>query len=116
MKIYIVTKGEYSDYHICNVTTDYEKAKRYKEVYSDDWEEACIEVYKDEENGKENYCWTYNPNTNIVEMIDCCNPEQVYVSRWGTIAWVTVYAPNEKHAIKKAQDMIAKYKAEQVGL
>lgn len=27
MKIYIITKGEYSDYHICKATTDYEKAK-----------------------------------------------------------------------------------------
>ncbi len=37
MKIYIITKGSYSDYHICNVTTDYDKAKRYKEAYSDNW-------------------------------------------------------------------------------
>ena len=52
MKIYIITKGCYSDYHICNVTADYEKAKRYKEAYSDNWGEACIEVYEDGENGK----------------------------------------------------------------
>lgn len=29
MKIYIVTAGEYSDYHICKVFTDKEKAEKY---------------------------------------------------------------------------------------
>ena len=37
-------------------------------------------------------------------------------NREGKICRVYVYAPDEKHAIKKAQDMIAKYKAEQAGL
>ena len=68
MKIYIITKGSYSDYHICNVTTNYKKAKRYKEAYSDNWGEACIEVYKDGENGKENYCWVYNPVSNTAKI------------------------------------------------
>lgn len=48
MKIYIITKGEYSDYHICKATTDYEKAKRYKEAYSTNWGDARIEIYEDE--------------------------------------------------------------------
>lgn len=49
MKIYAITKGNYSDYHICRLTTDYEKAKRYKEAYSDKWGEAWIETYEDNE-------------------------------------------------------------------
>lgn len=116
MKIYIITQGCYSDYHICNVTTDYEKAKRYKEAYSDNWGgEACIEVYEDGENGKDNYCWAYNPVSNTAE-ISHYNKKEIMKNREGKICRIYIYAPDEKHAIKKAQDMIAKYKAEQAGL
>lgn len=116
MKIYIITKGDYSDYHICNVTTDYQKAQRYKEAYSDDWGEACIEVYEDGRKGKDNYCWGYNPVSNTVKMSEYPWKEKVMTNREGKIYRVYVYASDEKHAIKKAQDMIAKYKAEQAGL
>lgn len=116
MKIYIITKGDYSDYHICNVTTDYEKAKRYKKAYSENWGEACIEVYEDGENSKENYCWTYNPVSNTAEISEYNWKTSVMTNGEGKICSVHAYAPDEKHAIKKAQDMIAKYKAEQAGL
>lgn len=116
MKIYIITKGSYSDYHICNVTTDYKKAKRYKEAYSDNWWEACIEVHEDGENGKENYCWAYNPVSNTAKISEYNGKERVMKNREGKIYSVYVYAPDKKHAAKKAQDMIAKYKAEQAGL
>lgn len=115
MKIYIITKGDYSDYHICNVTTDYEKAKRYKKAYSENWGEACIEVYEDGENGKDNYCWAYDPVSNTAEISEY-NEKEIMKNREGKICCVYVYAPDEKHAIKKAQDMIAKYKAKQAGL
>ena len=45
MKVYVVTRGEYSEYHICGLTTDEESAKKAKKFYSDDWCEAEIEVY-----------------------------------------------------------------------
>ena len=35
-KVYVVTKGEYSDYHICRVFLDKEEAERYKESISDE--------------------------------------------------------------------------------
>lgn len=113
MKIYIITKRDYSDYYICNVTTDYEKAKRYKEAYSDYWGKACIEVYEDGENGKENYCWVYNPISNTAEISDH-NVKKGIRKIDGKICGVYVYAPDEKHAITMGQDMIATYKAQQV--
>lgn len=115
MKIYIITKGDYSDYHICNVTTNYQKAQRYKEAYSDDWGEAWIEVYEDGEKEKERYCWTYNSVSNTIRISDYNANEGVLKTIGGNYR-VIVYADTEKHAIKKAQDMIAKYKAEQAGL
>lgn len=116
MKIYIITKGDYSDYHICNVTTDYQKAKRYKEAYSDKWGEARIEVYEDGEKEKECYCWNYNPVSHTAEISNYNEKERVVKDRKGKIYSVVVYADIEKHAVKKAQDMIAKHKAEQAGL
>lgn len=116
MKIYIITKGDYSDYHICNVTTDYQKAKRYEEAYSDNWDDARIEVYEDGENEKERYCWAYNPVSNTATISEYNEKERVKTNMRGEICTVIVYAPDEKHAIKIAQDMLAKYKAEQAGL
>lgn len=46
MKIYVITKGDYSDYHICAVTEDKDKAKELKKIFTDDWREANIEEYE----------------------------------------------------------------------
>ena len=76
---------------------------------------ACIEVYEDGENGKDNYCWAYDPVSNTVEISDY-NEKEIMKNREGKICRIYIYAPDEKHAIKIAQDMIAKHKAEQAGL
>lgn len=69
MKIYAITKGDYSDYHICRLTTDYEKAKRYKEAYSDKWNEACIETYEDNENDEQMLYWQYSLGTDTLKKV-----------------------------------------------
>lgn len=46
MKIYVITKGAYSDYHICAVATDKKKAEILRKAFSDDWNEAQIETYE----------------------------------------------------------------------
>lgn len=58
----------------------------------------------------------YNPVINTAKISNYNEKESVKKDRGGAIYNVVVYAPDEKHAIKKAQDMIAKYKAEQAGL
>ena len=45
MKIYVITKGSYSDYHICTVTTDKEKAEKLAKIYSDRYDSAQVEEY-----------------------------------------------------------------------
>lgn len=50
MKIYVITKGEYSGYHICAATTDKDRAEILKRMASTDGpygEEAKIEEYDD---------------------------------------------------------------------
>ena len=52
MKIYIVTKGSYSDYHICGVAVDLKEAERLQNVNTDEWDMARIETYDTEDNGE----------------------------------------------------------------
>jgi hypothetical protein len=47
MKIYVVTKGVYSDYGIITATLDRERAEKIAKRYSDQWYEAEVEVYED---------------------------------------------------------------------
>ena len=52
MKIYIVTKGSYSDYHICGVAVDLKEAERLQNINTDEWDMARIETYDTEDNGE----------------------------------------------------------------
>lgn len=47
MKIYIVTKGSYSDYHIIAATLDEKKAYELAKRSCSRWEDAEVEVYED---------------------------------------------------------------------
>lgn len=51
MKIYVITKGHYSDYHIITATTDEKLAYKIKGKFSgnDSYDEADIEVFEDAE-------------------------------------------------------------------
>ena len=35
--VYVITKGQYSDYHICAVTMDKDRAERMRKLYNGDW-------------------------------------------------------------------------------
>ncbi len=59
-KVYIVTSGTYSDYHICAASLDKEHAELLAEKYTDSYDEAVIEEYElDEffEEAKRGYFW-----------------------------------------------------------
>lgn len=116
MKIYAITKGDYSEYHICRLTTDYEKAKRYKEAYSDRCGEAWIETYEDNENDEQMLYWQYNLDTDTLTLSETIDAEKIWVRRDGSIYRVDVRASDKVHAFEKVFDMLAKYKAEQAGL
>lgn len=45
MIIYVITKGSYSDYHICDVTTDKARAEKLRKFYTDNYDVAEIEEY-----------------------------------------------------------------------
>lgn len=45
--IYVITHGEYSDYHICAVATTEERAEELRRMYCDDYCQAEIETYEE---------------------------------------------------------------------
>ena len=47
MKLYAVTRGDYSDYHIITLTADKEAAKKIAKMFSDEYDVAKVEEYED---------------------------------------------------------------------
>ena len=116
MKLYAITKGDYSSYHICALTVDKKKAMKLKKVYSDEWYDAMIEEFEDGQPGELNICWYYNNWFDEAKVEDYAKPEKIEFRHDGVLIGAYVFASDEEHAKKKAHDMIAKYKAEQAGL
>lgn len=125
MKIYVVTKGEYSDYHIITATTDKELAEKIANKFTGDWDEdeASVEEYEDaeiylkpiwkvkfDEHGNIKKCekTDYEPDYKIVNECNyyCYNREFSIV----------VEADNEEHAIKIASEKRAEYLARKAGI
>lgn len=48
MKVYVVTAGEYSDYHICKIFLDKEKAEKYVALENEINEYLCDQCWVDE--------------------------------------------------------------------
>jgi hypothetical protein len=45
MKVYVITAGKYSDYHICAVASNSERAELLRKYYCCGGEEANVEIY-----------------------------------------------------------------------
>ena len=110
--IYVVTKGEYSDYSVYGVFSDELLAKKYAELLSDpDWDTAQVETY--ELNKMPDFPANKLPFT--VEMdIDGNTPfgvkrsslddfEKHYFFSVGCLV-IDVWATDEQHAIKIANE------------
>ena len=129
MKIYVITKGEYSDYHICGVTVDKARADNLARCYSTEWEKAKVEEHDTDDvnpvlEGKTGYRVTFFDNGNVYQVtpqsIDYFTPgvEKIEYPRFwnGATLHVGVYAYDEKSAIKIASEKRAKWLAENLGL
>lgn len=122
MKIYVVTKGCYSDYHIITATTDEKLANDIKEKFSEDysWGEAEVEVYEDAEIFmKPCYFLRFDKNGNVIELEES-NKEYDYDERCGIDIkgnfYVYVATDNEEAAIKIGAERRAMYLAQKYGL
>lgn len=124
MKVYVITKGCYSDYHICGVVTDQEAAEKLVKLYSDRRDDAEIEVFDTDVpmgylSGRLPYKVHFESNS-MVRVWPAYEDDdfkegyleyQRHVYAPGDM-WVHVLAKDEAHALKIAADKRAQYLAE----
>lgn len=123
MKIYVVTEGSYSDYHIVGVSDDMETAWKIAEYRG-----AEVETYDTNDFTDDRLLWVYIWRTwyddygekQERESLECRMPDEVYeevnkVTRTcdKTIYKVVVKANDRDHALKTARDMVAQYRAKE---
>ena len=126
MTVYVITRGDYSDYHICAVSLDKDKAKRLAKMYSDNYDDAHVEEWETDTvadinalNGRRPYYVQFNPDGSV----DAFERTYEYWEfepgvdelDYGIVSF-RVYAPDEEKARKIACDMRAKYLAEKEGI
>lgn len=123
MKIYVVTKGQYSDYGIITATTDEELAKKIAEKFSDEYDKAKVEVYEDAEFMlKPAYFIRFNTSGEVVELKDVSCNEYYYDGTNNCHfdacdrVYVTVIADNAETAIKIANEKRAEFLARKAGI
>ena len=126
-KVYIVTAGTYSDYHIVGATLDRKQAELACEVYgwkdslgySIDIEEYDLDIFngiKKEDHIYRVTIWE-NGGYSVKDERGCyyLNPINDEDMAWGDYT-VTVVARDEAHALKIAQDKRAEYLARKEGI
>ena len=130
MKVYVITKGQYSDYRICGVSTDKDKARLLQKACDGHniWSESRIETYETDqyvteiESGLQLYYCETNGDLNIVNIDKECleplededfNPK---TDKNKNYYWVYVWAKDKDHARKIAVDKIAEYMAHKEGI
>ena len=143
MKIYIITKGSYSDYHICGVAVDLKEAERLQNINTDEWDMARIETYDTEDNGeiegwlKHRYVFEfdvdkrYKNHKNAYDLTiydgECCKNDWLMAKRYeredriqtghGIYHYVCVESNKPFSVVEKiAYDRYAEWKATQEGL
>lgn len=124
MKIYVITKGCYSDYHICAVTEDKYKADLLVKRFTDNREEAHIEEYDTDDyavllSNNVYFCRQRKGEEIKIRLStgDYINEHTLSVKGCcGGTLYMHVIARNEEQALKIALDRFAKYRAEEMGL
>ena len=130
MKIYVVTQGIYSDYHICGVAVNRktaEKIAKYVDSFGSSYHSANIEEYETD-------AWRNVVNEGAMYEVRKTSKEKLYVDKQeydveelyknrnkvvctaNKTLVTNVIASDEGHALKIATDLFAKYEAEEEGL
>lgn len=129
--IYVITKGSYSDYHICAVASTQERAEQLQKMYSDYCDMARIEEYEIDVPSDEYY--NENPilywevilkqDGNLIDTITYYDkpnqPMTIKEGRWnwqGTFIISNIQTDTQEKAMKIAYDKRAQYLAEKFGL
>ena len=123
--IYVITKGNYSCYHVIAATTDRKIAKKIQKKFSDNWEDCRIEEFPDAEVMLKTV-WVVAFKTNG-DVWACREAEDEHDYKRVNVIVDTIYkrdydmivyveADTEEAAIKIAAEKRAQYLAEKNGL
>lgn len=122
-KVYVITQGSYSDYHICAVTLDKSRAENMKKLFDGRWDYAQIEEYildETKENGNLYYIEFPDDSEPTIHIDEYDGFGQIdsspYVADWNSPIRIYVRTKDEAHAMKIAQDEYARWKAEKEGI
>ena len=118
-KVYVVTKGSYSDYRICAVASNMETAEHLRKYYSAGFGgDARIEKYDlNEKTNDVRLVYRVEFRKGVLESVDTEEYEnQEYISDGPLYTAFYVKAANEAHAVKIAQDRMAEYLAKKEGI
>ena len=125
MDVYIVTCGEYSDYRIERVFTDYKKAEQYialqnrnPDGYQDEWNLECYSTSDDILEGEIKvyylYTFSFRSGEAIIESVRIVGypMKKFFQYRFGSDQLlgfkITLEEEDEEKALKIAQDEYAK--------
>lgn len=125
-KVYVITRGAYSDYHICAVAATKEIAEKLRKIYSDEYSwaaDARIEEY-DLNEAKDDAGVFYDVTFADDKVSACFNEygERESIQFFKGNKWrsdrliVSVRARDEDQAVKIAQDRRAEYLAKKEGV
>lgn len=118
MKVYVITKGSYSDYSIYGVSLDKQKAEVLRKYFSDKYDEGMIEEYDTDlfeplYTGKKPYeiyyCNNGTRHCYLMTYDMYAFNSKICKDRAGGYT-VNVWAEDEEHALKIADDKLAEYK------
>ena len=118
MKVYVITKGVYSDYHIVGVCLDEKKAKEIAKVISDKYNNAYVEEFDSDQFitktprwivGYYTHKWTAEYDEYDLRSV---HTENTIIDSHNFV----IYADTPEQAIKIAQDMRAEYLAKKKGV
>lgn len=124
MKVYVITKGDYFDYHICGVAVDKNMADKIAEGCSSDYDEAMVEVYDTEMfspilKGGSVFFVRLTYDNNEIESCEENNWDYVVnrINKVDTMfrnagCFTYVVARDEEHARKIGADILYQYKYE----
>lgn len=124
MKIYVVTNGCYSDYHICGVTDKKDEAEKLKNrIDKEDGDNCNIEIYDTDDAqiliNQTMYQVNFGTGNIHRQSADCMESyfhDLNKLHKGYDCEYMFVIADSPEKAFKKACDIKAKIKAEKAGL
>lgn len=124
MKLYAVTKGDYSDYHIITLTRNKDTANAIAKRFSSYEDDARVEEYEDGQflmGGSIYRVWSYGTNVRGCELDESdYNVQDIgevrQISQSGNMYVTYVIAGSEEQAFKIGKDRIVKDIAGRIGI